>query len=638
MIGNLRANVEVRVLHRVSLVLSFLGKSFAAMSVVWLLCDAASAQRGFNVDRFRPALDDEGFLGIQATHTPGPARYDFQLWIDWTIDPLVVIDGEQTLDVIDHRVTPHVQFQAGIGGRLAVGVDAPFALYQDVSEGPLGDGLAAAPSSAAGNPRLLARYRFLGEDSEIERERPEGPGMALQLGLELPLGEKDTFVAETGAVLEATYIADFHIFGAGIGASIGGRFRLNGAEEILGAELGHELEVGLGVKVPLVVVRDLYAIVELRWIASLSSEFGFTGPENYFGGDLGFRYGIEDFTLGLGVGKGFTDGIGSPLLRSFFSVTWAPRIHDSDGDLIPDSLDQCAYLPEDVDQFEDEDGCLDPDNDNDLIPDADDRCPNEEAEEFRDEDEDGCTDPFADGDSDRVADGEDACPVQAEDQDEFQDQDGCPEPDNDGDTILDRQDQCPGEAETANGLTDEDGCPEADRDGDAILDANDACPEVAEDRDQFEDDDGCEDPDNDRDGVLDQNDRCAGEAETINGVTDDDGCRDRGGRARWRLRAPAEGRASLEGRVPVADNGTLTPDGIDALEQLVIHLRAQPAMSEIHVPAGTDAAAAQRLGDTILQHVESRGIAAGRMTVHVDAERRAGNIIVMPPVGVTPIL
>jgi OOP family OmpA-OmpF porin len=622
------AKVEVRVLHRFSLVV---------LCFLWIT-STASAQRGFDVDRFRPALDADGFLGIQATRTPGPARYDFQLWLDWMVDPLVVIEGDESTSVIDHRVTPHLQFQVGIGGRLAVGFDAPFVLYQDVSEDALGDGLGDAPAGAAGNPRLLARYRFYGEDSEVDRDRPDGAGLALQLGVELPLGERDTFAAETGTVLEPTVIADFHIFGAGVAASLGGRFRLNGPEPILDAELGHELELGIGLKVPLVFVANLAAIVEIRWIASLSDQFGFSGPENYFGGDLGFRYEAGDFTIGAGVGKGFTDGVGSPLLRSFLTLTWSPRVHDADGDEIPDARDQCEFLPEDFDEFEDGDGCLDPDNDNDLIPDPDDRCPNEEAEEFRDEDEDGCTDPFADGDSDRVADADDSCPVQAEDLDEFQDQDGCPEPDNDGDTILDGQDQCPGEAETANGVTDEDGCPEADRDSDAVLDEADRCADQAEDRDQFEDDDGCPEIDNDRDGVLDEADRCANELETINGVTDDDGCRDRGGRARWRLRAPAEGRMSLEGQVGFAPNGTLTPDGIDALEQLVLHARAQASLSEIHVPAGTDAAVAERAGNAIKEHLESRGIAPGRMTVHVDAERRSGNVILVPPVGVTPIL
>ena len=63
-----------------------------------------------------------------------------------------------------------------------------------------------------------------------------------------------------------------------------------------------------------------------------------------------------------------------------------------DNDGIPDSADECPRLPEDMDGFEDQDGCMDPDNDNDFVPDADDLCPNEQALEGQDENEDGCTD------------------------------------------------------------------------------------------------------------------------------------------------------------------------------------------------------------------------------------------------------
>lgn len=57
-------------------------------------------------------------------------------------------------------------------------------------------------------------------------------------------------------------------------------------------------------------------------------------------------------------------------------------------------LDRCPNEEEDVDGFEDEDGCPDPDDDGDgdSIVDADDRCPSE-PETFQGyEDEDGCPD------------------------------------------------------------------------------------------------------------------------------------------------------------------------------------------------------------------------------------------------------
>jgi hypothetical protein len=48
---------------------------------------------------------------------------------------------------------------------------------------------------------------------------------------------------------------------------------------------------------------------------------------------------------------------------------------DTDGDTITDEADACPTEAEDVDEWQDEDGCPDPDNDGDGVPDAEDMCP-----------------------------------------------------------------------------------------------------------------------------------------------------------------------------------------------------------------------------------------------------------------------
>ena len=70
----------------------------------------------------------------------------------------------------------------------------------------------------------------------------------------------------------------------------------------------------------------------------------------------------------------------------------AAVITDPDGDGILADHDLCPDDPEDLDGFEDGDGCPDPDNDQDKIPDARDECL-DIAETFNGcEDEDGCPD------------------------------------------------------------------------------------------------------------------------------------------------------------------------------------------------------------------------------------------------------
>jgi OOP family OmpA-OmpF porin len=179
------------------------------------------------------------------------------------------------------------------------------------------------------------------------------------------------------------------------------------------------------------------------------------------------------------------------LYATYPRKTVPPPPKDTDGDGLIDEQDQCPEEAEDMDSFQDEDGCPDADNDGDGVADADDQCIND-----------------------------------AEDKDGFQDEDGCPDADNDGDGIADTTDQCINDAEDKDGFQDEDGCPDADNDNDNLADANDQCPNEAEDADGYQDEDGCPDPDNDGDGVLDANDKCPTELETKNGYEDDDGCPD----------------------------------------------------------------------------------------------------------------
>ncbi|MBK9069696.1 MAG: OmpA family protein [Myxococcales bacterium] len=135
------------------------------------------------------------------------------------------------------------------------------------------------------------------------------------------------------------------------------------------------------------------------------------------------------------------------------------------------------------------------DTDGDGIADGDDKCVDEAEDMNGFEDEDGCPDGAKDTDSDGIADATDKCVTDAEDVDGFEDTDGCPDPDNDGDGILDGADKCATDAEDKNGFEDEDGCPDAtrDTDGDGVYDLSDKCPAESETANGYQDADGCPD-------------------------------------------------------------------------------------------------------------------------------------------------
>lgn len=150
----------------------------------------------------------------------------------------------------------------------------------------------------------------------------------------------------------------------------------------------------------------------------------------------------------------FEDTYGITHFQHSAGIVFQFGMIDTDGDGIPDHLDECPEVPG-LAEFN---GC--PDTDGDGIPDHLDECPNTPGlPEFN-----GCPDTDGDGIPDHL----DECPTVA----------GLPEfngcPDTDGDGVPDHLDKCPNEA----GPKENNGCPWPDRDGDGVPDHLDECPDV----------------------------------------------------------------------------------------------------------------------------------------------------------------
>ena len=120
---------------------------------------------------------------------------------------------------------------------------------------------------------------------------------------------------------------------------------------------------------------------------------------------------------------------------------------DTDGDGVPDHLDNCPNTPPGCPV--DENGCPD-DTDGDGVPDCIDKCPNT-PKDCRPVDENGCA---KDSDGDGVKDCIDKCPNTPKGC--KVDKNGCPI-DSDGDGVPDCLDKCKGTPK--NTKVDENGCP-----------------------------------------------------------------------------------------------------------------------------------------------------------------------------------
>jgi OmpA-OmpF porin, OOP family len=327
----------------------------------------------------------------------------------------------------------------------------------------------------------------------------------------------------------------------------------------------------------------------------------------------------------LGGSAGVISGIGSPDLRVFASVGYAPDTRDSDGDGVPNNRDRCTLVVEDFDNHEDSDGCPDDDNDGDRRADGEDQCP-EKAEDIDGfDDDDGC--PELDNDGDGIADLEDRfCPLDKEDGLAPQASDGCPagKRDTDSDGLYDPADACFDQEEDGDGFDDWDGCPDPDQDKDQVADEDDRCPVCPEDADGFDDGDGCPESDNDRDGLADGNDQCPAEAEVINGVSDFDGCPDEGGAEVATLEGD---RIVFAGAIGFDKKKGLTKAGQLILDQAALIVLQHPEVTRwiIAVAAKKDA---KKRGEWVFRHLVSRGVDASSLELKTSTGSDAVGMVV----------
>ncbi|HMI92143.1 MAG TPA: hypothetical protein VK509_12295, partial [Polyangiales bacterium] len=324
-------------------------------------------------------------IGVQGTRTPGAGRASLGLVTHYGSSLLKAESaGEDEAQLVEHRMAGALLAELGVGPRTAIGFAAPFVVYQD-AEGLAGLSPPAHPT-ALGDARVSARYRFIGDVPKDALSNDDGPGLALMVTGIVPGGDDEAFVGEGPFRLDAQLLADVHLLGSGVGASVGIRHRFE-RRELFNESIRDEFTFGAAIRLPIPPLHPLQAMVEVRGATDFQGA-ATTAVE----GQLGLWLPLGELALVLAGGPGFTGGIGVPGVRVVAGLWYAPTEDDADHDGVADAKDQCPPLPEDLDQFQDHDGCPDPDNDNDLVPDADDLCPNIEALEDQDDDEDGCTD------------------------------------------------------------------------------------------------------------------------------------------------------------------------------------------------------------------------------------------------------
>ena len=486
------------------------GSAIGLWSVATLaMAQTANEPQSFPAERFRLALDANGILDAESGEVPDHLSYDIGLWFGFADDPLVLdlqTDGDLTRrgELVGSRLGAELVASLALYRWVQIGIALPMVLFQDrdgVIEGV--SGLPDLGSIGVGSPRIVPKIRLLNQAAH-------GVHIAFMPTFVTPsLGNTSYFGQDTWSFEpEIALSRDFGVLNL-IG-NIGYRVRRN--ERFLDLEVDDEIFARVGVGLRLAELGGPPLGVDLTLAGATNSEDPLSDGNQDYGELLGgLRYRIIPRLLAFaGAGVGLNRGFGTPDWRAFAGLRWTVLTVDTDGDGIVDSYDNCPKVPEDVDEFQDTDGCPDLDNDNDLIPDAEDGAPN--RPEDRDGFEDGDGVPDADNDKDGVMDWDDRCanepgPVPNA---------GCPDEDDDGDELVNRLDACPNQPEDKDGFEDADGCPDLDDDLDGVEDGEDGCPKQPGPAENG----GCPDTDVDGDSVVDRLDNCP----TVSGDPRKQGC------------------------------------------------------------------------------------------------------------------
>jgi outer membrane protein OmpA-like peptidoglycan-associated protein len=462
-------------------------RAFALGTAILAIAVSPGSARadGYDAQLYRPATSSAGYFSTQGGEVLESGTLEVGASVDYATDVVIARDpdtGDPLMngEIVKSRFGGTVL--AGLGlGFLEVGVAVPFVMGQDGDIGRLMPNETLA-DTVLGDIRAFAKVRLV---------RSGSLRLALGVDATAPTGIPEDFSGSEGVTVRPMVLVGTSSERFRAALNVG--YRIRDRVQIANLAIDDEITANLGLALAAAPGR-IWLIAEAYASKVVDGEDN-DMPAEAIGGAR-FILGDRAYAQ-AGFGVGLTQGYATPGFRGLLSVTVAamaperaaPIPPDTDGDGMIDTADNCPADREDMDGWEDTDGCPDRDDDGDGVLDDVDECKREAG----------------------VIENK-----------------GCPDKDGDLDGLVGRLDRCPADPEDKDEYEDTDGCPDTDDDKDGIADPADVCKRVAEDLDGFQDEDGCPETDNDQDGFADEADKCPNEAEVFNGKDDDDGCPDKG--------------------------------------------------------------------------------------------------------------
>lgn len=446
----------------------------AVAAAVVLYSGQAQAQSQLDLQIFRPSMDSGGNLNVNTGATGGHLTARGGIWFNYAHRLMrSEINGTDVKlgDVVGNRLDGTAIATLSLFRRLEIGVAMPFNIYQNgLNTNLIQDvlGKTNLSSSGVGDLRLMLKGGIL-------TETKYRPAVALVVEGSVPTGDAREFRGEPSFTLTPNVAVSKRIgpqwqaivnLGYNFRNENARIYRTNLQDEIIyrvGATYAIKQRGGPSIWGLMASIDGATPTNDIFGLGSRPAGNVRNYMQLTFAGTRRFQTSVGNFRILAGIGTGLLPGYGSPLIRGILGFDYLNRepFDDDDHDGIINVDDKCPGQPEDLDDFEDQDGCPELDNDNDGIEDVDDECPNEPEDKDGYEDFDGCPEVSElDADLDGVSDANDKCPDSKEDFDGFEDEDGCLDADDDGDGLTDLNDLCPREFEDQATSTDHDGCPD----------------------------------------------------------------------------------------------------------------------------------------------------------------------------------
>jgi outer membrane protein OmpA-like peptidoglycan-associated protein len=394
----------------------------------------------FNLQLFRPAVDSKGYITVNASQILGHLDFSIGLVTTYAHNVLNLEGGNGSSFAVRDFITPQVQAAVGFFKWVELGVSLPV----HIMFGGRSPGF-NYPANPNLNSDLTFSGQFIGDLGIHPKVRflntSKYPvGLALITSIYAPTGDSKKFLGEGQVSFRPEVIVDKEFgrtrrfkaalnFGALIRPSknvfpdygdvldlkapmlnagapfcapsndptqptppVGSNACGTGRSRAVGTQITYSLGMSFAV-VPqkFDILGELYGYADATGEKTANPLEGLLAAKVYLARNSFFEIGGGAGLLPKSVTSegGMT---GSPEFRLFLGFIFEPSIGDRDGDGIKDDVDKCPDDPEDFDDFEDEDGCPDPDNDKDRILDKDDKCPNEPETYNGYQDEDGCPD------------------------------------------------------------------------------------------------------------------------------------------------------------------------------------------------------------------------------------------------------